>query len=268
MKRILRIGSVIGVIGVTAWIIYSLVSSSGESFLVFPKIELFGFAKYEPAISEPKSAEGFAKDESPAYPKVESLNYPKVESEDYPKVESLGYPKVESGDPNCDPFNGMELSLMTLSVREDIMVFPVYLKTEGEVIPGLVPLDEAHPVEYYALLSNSQINGKSQIKSNSCGLQGFDDRLYCMFTVTPEMLGSVVDILFFKDDCEGPSFTQLNQFIPELNTAGDGGEGDGGDGDGGEGDAQCRKDMGPADCAAAGGTMSNDLTTGPFCVCP
>lgn len=241
MKRILRIGSVIGVIGVIAWIIYSLVSSSGESFLVYPKVELFGFAK----------------DESLDYPKVESVDYPKVESLDYPKVESLGFPKVESGDLNCDPFDGMDLSLVALSVRADIMVFPVYLKTEGEVIPGLVPLDGALPVEYYALLGNSQI------KSNSCGLQGFDDRLYCMFTVTPEMPGSVANILIFKDDCKDPSFTQLNLFIPDLKTAGDAGDA----GDGGE-NAQCKKDMGPADCVAAGGTMSTGLNQAPYCICP
>ncbi len=141
----------------------------------------------------------------------------------------------------CDPFFEMELSLVVLPILEDIKVLPLYLKTEGGVIPGLTPPpDDGQPWEYYATLGDH--------KSNSCGLQGFEDRLYCMFTVTPEMAGSVADFSLYLGDCENPVYTQLYVSIPEMKT--------------------CTKDLGEADCKAAGGTMSTGVTTAPYCICP
>ncbi len=145
----------------------------------------------------------------------------------------------------CNPFEGIEFSLVLLSIREDIMVFPVYLKTVGTVIPGLVPTDGT--TKYHARLGD--------IQSNACELQGFDDRLYCMFTLTPGMPGSVVSYSLYKKGCDDPVAKQLNVLIPELQPSGDEG-------------AQCNKDLSPGDCVAAGGKMSTSLTTAPYCICP
>ncbi len=239
MKRVLGIISVVGVLGVTGWLIFSLLTNSG---IIFPE------GKPVPA------------------------NMPKLENSSHTKLE---YPKVESGDselpnqppapppppsptpttepessfsPLCDPFDGMELSLMILSIREDIMVLPLYLKTHGEVIPGLVPPpDDSKSADFHAQLG--------YVKSNSCGLQGFEDRLYCMFTITPDMPGSLADLYIYKDECENPVFIQLNLSIPELQAP--------------ENEKpQCKIDLEKGDCEAAGGTMSNDDTGAPICDCP
>jgi hypothetical protein len=143
----------------------------------------------------------------------------------------------------CEPFFDMELSLVVLPILPDINVLPLYLKTIGGAIPVLVCLpDDQQPAEYYAMLGD--------VKSNSCGLQGFDDRLYCMFTVTPDMPGSVADFFLYLNECEDPVFTQLYVSIPELKT-------------------QCTKDLGEAECKAAGGTWKMQVTGGDYyCDCP
>ena len=251
MKRILGYISLVGVLGATGWLIFSLITNSGQ---IFPTI------KPVPANLFKLEDSGFAKF---FYPNMEDsshtkLEFPKVESEDPsplnqppapPPPESptpTSEPEEESeslSSPNCDPFDGMKLSLVTLSIREDIMVLPLYLKTEGDVIPGLDPLDDTLPSEFHALLR--------YVKSNSCGLQGgFEDRLYCMFSVTPDMPGSVADFFLYLDDCEDPVFTQLNLSIPELRPP------------------LCNEDLGKDDCVAAGGIMSNDASGAPYCDCP
>lgn len=148
----------------------------------------------------------------------------------------------------CDPFFDMELSLMVLPILPDIKVLPLYLKTINGVVPvpGCPPDDVCPPpedgrlTEYYAMLGDN--------KSNFCGLQGFEDRLYCMFTVTPDMPGSAAEFSLYLENCEDPVFTQLYVSIPEMKT--------------------CTKDLGEADCKAAGGKMSTGTTTAPYCICP
>jgi len=145
----------------------------------------------------------------------------------------------------CDPFMDMELSLVVLSIVEDIKVLPLYLKTLNGVIPVLStpPDDTVPPPEYYAFLGDT--------KSNSCGLQGFEDRLYCMFTVTPDMPGSVAEFSLYLGDCEDPVFTQLYVSIPELSSP------------------KCTADLDEKTCKAAGGTWKRPLTGGDYyCDCP
>jgi len=143
----------------------------------------------------------------------------------------------------CEPFFDMELSLVVLPILPDINVLPLYLKTLNGAIPVLgCPPDDQQPAEFYAKLGDD--------KSNSCGLQGFEDRLYCMFTVTPDMPGSVAEFQLFMGDCEAPVFTQLFVSIPELKT-------------------QCTKDLGEKACKAAGGTWKMPVTGGDYyCDCP
>jgi hypothetical protein len=149
---------------------------------------------------------------------------------------------------NCNPFYEMKLSLVLLTIREDIMVLPLYLKTEDGVVPGLTPSDDNELWEYHAFLGDS--------KSNSCGLQGFDDRLYCMFTITPDMPGSVADFFLYLNECENPVFTLLKVTIPEMQSGED------------DSSPKCTEDLDKEACEAAGGTMSTGVTTKPHCICP
>lgn len=243
MKRILRIGSVIGGLAVTGLLIYLLVINFSDGSFGFPKVEFQIYPKVEFKV----------------YPKVESSDFAKAESPDFAKIESPDYPKVESGepksnqagsyDPNCDPFGGMDLSLGFLALREEIMVLPVILRTDGDVIPGLVPPDDTQPVEYYALLGDYE--------SNACELQGYEDMLFCMFTVPQNIPGSVVDFYLYKKGCENPTVTQLNLTIPIPVSQPVEKE-----------KVQCKKDLSPNKCRAAGGEMSTSVTTAPVCVCP
>ncbi len=143
----------------------------------------------------------------------------------------------------CNPFEGIGYSFVILPIQEDIMMLPVYLRLEDIVVPGLVPPDELESVEYYAFLGD--------IESNTCGLQGgYDDRLYCTFTLTPDIPGSVLNYYLYKKGCDDAVVTQLNVLIPELPLP------------------PCSEDLGPADCAAAGGEMSDSVTRAPYCICP
>ncbi|TET30660.1 MAG: hypothetical protein E3J69_11220 [Anaerolineales bacterium] len=144
----------------------------------------------------------------------------------------------------CNPFEGIDYSLFLLSIEEDIMVLPVYITTEGVAFPGLFPEDDSPPAEYHALLGD--------IPSNACELQGFDDRLYCMFTLTPEMPGAVRDFQLYKEGCEDPVVTQPSLLLPELELP----------------LLLCTIDLGPDDCVAAGGEMSKGLVRAPYCICP
>jgi hypothetical protein len=141
----------------------------------------------------------------------------------------------------CFPFYDMELSLVLLKIRPDTLSLPVYLKTEGEPIPE-------DPEEFYAIVGD--------YKSNPCSFQGFDDRLYCMLTITPDMPGTVVDFFLYRDECKEPAFTLLNLTIPELPPGDD------------NSTPNCTEDLEEDACKAAGGTMSTGATRAPYCICP
>jgi len=154
-------------------------------------------------------------------------------------------PPDDSSD-NCPPFEDLDISVVLLNVPTDTLVLPLYFKfLEG--VPGQ---DEAEPWKFRAELGNKE--------SNKCDQQGFNDRLYCMFNLTPDEPGLALDLLLYKDDCEDPSYTLLKVTIPEL-----------------EGSISipdpilhCSKDLNKDACEAAGGAMSSGVSEAPYCICP
>ena len=122
------------------------------------------------------------------------------------------------------------------------MVLPAYIDTDSVPIPGLGP-DDPEPYQYYAMLND--------IKSNTCGLQGFEDRLYCTFTIPPEWAGSVVQYAQYLEGCEGPVFLEPKILLPELKPQ-----------------PVCSEDLGKAACQEAGGTYVETVTRAPYCSCP
>ncbi len=131
---------------------------------------------------------------------------------------------------NCNPFENMDISVLILNVPADTLVLPLYFR---------FPVDLPAQPEFRALLG--------EFESDNCGLQGFPDRLYCMFSLPPEALGLALDLKLFVGDCEYPAYLQSRVSIPLP---------------------QCRADLGEAACKAAGGTMSTGVTTAPYCICP
>ena len=136
---------------------------------------------------------------------------------------------------NCDPFENMDISVFMLNVPADTLVLPLYLK-----IPGGVPGMEGPELwEYRALLG--------EIESYQCGLQGFEDRLYCMFNLPPEAPGLALDLKLFVGDCEDPAYTQPRVTIPKP---------------------QCNAELDEKACQVAGGEMSVGGVKAPHCICP
>jgi len=144
----------------------------------------------------------------------------------------------------CNPFAEMEVSLVLLNLPGDTKKLPVYLKVNDGVIPGM---EGEHLNEFRAELGN--------IVSYQCGLQGFPDRLYCMFNIPGGEEGTAKYFKLWLNDCEDPVFVQANVLIPEPLAGDDPGP-------------VCKEDLGPGDCEAAGGHMSEGVTTARRCVCP
>ena len=89
------------------------------------------------------------------------------------------------------------------------------------------------------------------IQAYRCGLQGFDDRLYCMFNIPPGAEGTALNFELRLNDCEDPVYLQPLVSIPEPQSSG----------------PVCTADLNEKDCEAVGGTFyPTDTTT--FCGCP
>ena len=144
----------------------------------------------------------------------------------------------------CNPFAEMEVSLVLLNLPGDTRNLPVYVKVNDDVIPGM----DGEPLNKYTA-------NLGEIASYKCGLQGFPDRLYCMFNIPKGEEGTAKYFELRLNDCEDPVFVQANVLIP-LPLAGD------------DPGPVCKVDLGPGDCEAAGGHMSEGVTTAPRCICP
>jgi RNA polymerase sigma-70 factor (ECF subfamily) len=111
--------------------------------------------------------------------------------------------------PRCGLFPDDSISVVLLNVREDSMTLPLYFEMEAGV-PGLsleVPEDDL-AWEYRAALGEYQ--------TSSCSLQGFDDRLYCLFTIEESILGTYQPVELFLPGCEGPVYSLAAVSIPEF----------------------------------------------------
>ncbi len=138
----------------------------------------------------------------------------------------------------CDPFAGLEISVHMLNINPGTMSLPVYLRFPGAV-PGLGG-DGTMP--YRGTLGS--------LESSLCNQQGFEDRLYCMFTLEPSTPGTLQELEIHKEDCPDPVFTQPRLTIPDLPS-----------------NDTCQANLGQSACAEAGGAYITDLDD-PFCYCP
>ena len=141
----------------------------------------------------------------------------------------------------CDPFAGLEISVVLLNVNPETLSLPVYLR-----FPNPVPGIKEGEMPYRAELGGTE--------STLCNQQGFEDRLYCMFTLPPGAPGSTLDLEIYQDGCKDPVFTQPQLTVPDLIQT--------------DPDPECRKDLNKQACEAAGGQMSTGQTTAPHCICP
>jgi len=150
-------------------------------------------------------------------------------------------PSDETDD--CDPFAGLDISVRMLNINPTNLSLPVYLRFPGAV-PDLGP-DGYMP--YRGTLGS--------LDSSLCNQQGFEDRLYCMFTLQPSTPGTLQELEIYKEDCPEPVFTLPRLTIPEVPSDDQPGPG-----------TTCQADLGPSACAEVGGFYMGDVPD-PFCSC-
>jgi predicted outer membrane repeat protein len=168
-----------------------------------------------------------------------------------PPEDPLHPTQMPGNSPSCDPFEGEEISLMMQSLPADTRNQVMYIKVEDGNIPGLDP-EELNGEPLYDFEAKL-----GKIASYQCGLQGFPDRLYCLFHIPEGMDGTSQLFELRLNDCPDPVYLQPNVFIPVPNPSSSDPTG-----------PVCTVDLISPDCEAAGGQMSSGTTTAQKCVCP
>ncbi|MCD4803015.1 MAG: sigma-70 family RNA polymerase sigma factor [Anaerolineales bacterium] len=237
IRRVMGYGGSAAMLGVTAWLVFNLIFNTRSILPNFPQP---GEGENTPVVmAQTSSTETVTSPPPPPPPPLPPQP---------PTPTPIPTPSSEaefSSLPRCIIFEELDISVILLPLPEETMTLPIYLKIGGGVpCLGVESPDIPEPCEYSALLGN--------IEAYSCGLQGFDDRLYCMFTVAPDMPGSAADFFLYLNECEDPVFAQLNLTIPELQPS----------------EEKCTADLDKEACEAAGGTMSTGATTALYCICP
>jgi hypothetical protein len=152
----------------------------------------------------------------------------------------------------CSVFDDLDISVILLSLPEETMIQPLYFKMEG----GVPCLDLDYPEVTESCPYEAKLGGE---EANTCGLQGFDDRLYCMFSMEPEDSGQDLNLELRFDNCPEPvhqSMVLIPDMIPEVVEKEE------------PPSSKCNKDLSRADCIKAGGKMSTGASAAPYCICP
>jgi len=148
----------------------------------------------------------------PNFPNAEIENTPAVLAGPAPTDSAVLPPPPPPAPPlsdRCQLFAEMEVSFVLLGLPEDTRNLPVYLKVKEGSIPGLGPetMNGAGLYEYSAKLGD--------IQAYQCGLQGFPDRLYCMFNMPQGAEGTALNFELRLNNCEDPVYTLPMVSIPE-----------------------------------------------------
>ncbi len=229
IKQILGVGGLVTIAGLTAILGYQMLFNTAGILPNFPGLSA-GDAK--PTVNSVVSPDNLEQP-APTLP---------------PAVDASGGP-VPAAD-RCKIFENLEVGSVFLNIREDTMNLPLYFRFEGPV-PGYgdQPADE-EPWIYEGLLG--------EVPSLSCSLQGFEDRLYCIFQIPETMPGTYQPLSLYLNGCEGPvvSYSRVSvpRFVvrsvePEKQTP------------------SCTATLSRSDCEEAGG-MYITFSRAAYCVCP
>jgi len=158
-------------------------------------------------------------------------------------------------DERCGLFEELEISLVMLNIIDGSYDIPVYLKMAGGIPGGTSEGEIGDPLwPYIAWLGGNQ--------ANTCNLQGFPDRLYCVFTLEPEMLGTEQFFKLEMEICDGLLYSQYI-VLPEIQQAEEGGSEPVGSEPVG-----CHPDLGPRECKSLGGEYREIKDNSYLCFCP
>ena len=235
INGVMGFGGATAVLGVMVWIIFNLIFNTYKILPNFPRAEL----ENTPAVLAPPAPTDSADQPPPPQPPPPPPP---------PPPQPLSLPATSSDSElsvRCNLFDGLEISLILLNLPAETRNLPLYLKIEGGV-PGLDPdvMNGEELYEYSAKLGD--------IQAYQCGLQGFPDRLYCMFHMPPGTEGTGLDFELRLKNCEDPVYLLPKVAIPEPKSE----------------DGICQIDMNEENCLKAGGAYYKITDKQTICVCP
>jgi len=105
-------------------------------------------------------------------------------------------------------FEEIEMSLVVLDLIDGTYNVPIYVKMAGGVLGGAKEEGSSQTSWPYS----AQLG---EIPAYKCNLQGFDDRLYCMFSLLPEMPGTDQWFRLNLEDCDQDLYSQAVH-LPDL----------------------------------------------------
>lgn len=239
--RIMGYGGSAAVLGVTMWLVFNLIFNTRSILPNFPQP---GEGESTPVAMAQTSPTETATSPPPPPPLPPQPPTPTPTPTTTPTTTPS--PEAEfSSLPRCVLFEELDISVIQLPLPEETMILPLYFKIDGGVpCLGVDSPDITEPCSYGAFLGN--------IEAYSCGLQGFEDRLYCLFPMTPDLPGLALDLELRLNDCPAPVFFLSKMTIPESRSE----------------EVTCTADLEEDACTAAGGTMSSSRIATPYCICP
>jgi predicted outer membrane repeat protein len=190
-------------------------------------------------------------DSCACYAPDDQLGHPRTASCEPGAIEYVGTsppppppeaPEPSDGEAECDPFAGLEVAVVTLGMDPESLSLPVYLSFP-DTVPG-IPEDGIIP--YRGVLG--------EFPSYLVNQQGFDGRLYFMFSLPRSAIGSALELRIYKDGCDDPVFVNPRLIVPEFPPE--------------EEQLQCRAGLGEKACKEAGGTWYEGGAAEPTCKCP
>ena len=187
IKGIFGYGGGAAILGGMVWIIYSLIFNTPAILPNFPGVET---PTPTPEVLAPAAPTEAAANEVPPPPPP---------------------PPPPTEDERCLLFDEVDISLVTLNIIDGTYNIPIYLKMLPEVPGGGKTGDIGETV----LPLEAWMDG---IPAYKCDLQGFPDRLYCMFTLKPDMPGTEQFFQLKMEICEKALFAQ-DILLPEIQLA-------------------------------------------------
>ena len=226
IKGIFGYGGGAAVLGAMVWIVYSLIFNTPA---ILPNFPGNGTSTPAPQVLAPAAPTEAAAEVPPPPPPP---------------------PPPPTEDERCLLFDEVDISLVTLNIIDGTHNIPIYLKMIPEVPGGGKTGDIGETV----LPFEAWLGGNP---ANKCDLQGFPDRLYCLFTLTPEMPGTEQFFKLEMEICDGLLYSQY-VMLPETQQAEEGGSEPIG----------CHPNLGPRACKTLGGEY-REIKDGTYlCFCP
>jgi hypothetical protein len=142
----------------------------------------------------------------------------------------------------CSFFEGLEMRLAMLDIPPGTTLQTIYI-----TIPGGVPVLELEIPDFTNELRYRATLGSAV--AEECTFEGYAERLYCTFDLSPAAFGTQQELNLMVGDCPEPAFTHPRVSIFEPAPV-------------------CNADFGQEACIEAGGEFKEAADTVFMCICP